>query len=294
LPYAAPPNTLTESEPAGTVRTVEARQVQIGDVKIGPGQPLALIAGPCVIESADHVRHMADGIANLCHHRTLPLIFKASFDKANRSSVHSFRGPGLEAGLRILENIRNETGLPVLSDIHLPEQAGPAGQVLDCLQIPAFLCRQTDLLVAAAQTGRCINVKKGQFMSPEEMGNVVEKLRENGAGGALLTERGTFFGYNRLVNDMTAIPRMQRFAPVVFDATHSCQLPGGAGALSGGQREFVPTLALAGVAAGADALFLEVHDDPDHALSDPATVFPLDQLGGLLDRVLRVAEAVRR
>jgi len=261
----------------------------IGNIRIGGGAPLALIAGPCVIESREHTLQLAKQISKVCAARKLPLIFKASFDKANRSSGSSFRGPGLESGLAILAEVRKKLDVPVLSDIHLPEQAGPAGKVLDCVQIPAFLCRQTDLLLAAAATGRCVNVKKGQFMSPEEMSNVAAKLREGGCSNFLLTERGTFFGYNRLVNDLTAIPRMQSWAPVVFDATHSCQLPGGAGTLSGGQRQFIGTLAGAAVAAGADALFMEVHDRPDEAKSDPATVFPLEQLSALLDRLLRLA-----
>jgi len=265
----------------------------IGGCPIGRGRPLGLIAGPCVIESRDHTLRLAEAIKRLCGERSVPFIFKASYDKANRSSLHSFRGPGLEDGLRILSEVKRQVGVPVLSDIHLPEQAAPAGEVLDCVQIPAFLCRQTDLLIAAAQTGRCVNVKKGQFMSPEEMGNVCGKLGESGCDNFMLTERGTFFGYNRLVNDMTAIERMRAYAPVVYDATHSCQLPGSGGTISGGQREFVGTLASAGVAAGADALFLEVHDDPDHAKSDPATVYPLAQLGRLLERVVRIAEVVR-
>jgi len=271
---------------------MEQHVAQIGPLRVGSGEPLLVIAGPCVIESREHTLRMAEGIGRVCRERHISFVFKASFDKANRSSVHSFRGPGLEEGLAILAEVRRTLDVPVLSDIHTAEQAGPAGEVLDCVQVPAFLCRQTDLLLAAGNTGRCVNVKKGQFMSPEEMGNVAEKVRSTGNPHVLLTERGTFFGYNRLVNDMTGVPRMQAFAPVVFDATHSCQLPGGAGTQSGGLRRFVPTLALAGVAAGADALFLEVHDDPEHARSDPATVFPLDRLGGLLDRCLRVAEAV--
>ncbi len=266
---------------------------QIGDIKIGRDTPLALIAGPCVIESRDHTLQLADAIACICRKVEIPLIFKASFDKANRSSINSFRGPGMEEGLAVLEAVRREIGVPVLSDVHLPDQAAAAGAVLDCLQIPAFLCRQTDLLAAAAGTGKCVNVKKGQFMSPAEMSNVAGKLSESGCGNFLLTERGTFFGYNRLVNDMTAISEMQAFSPVVFDATHSCQLPGGAGTLSGGRREHVGTLASAAVAAGADAVFTEVHDDPDNAKSDPATVFPLDKLGDLLTRLTRLAEIVR-
>ena len=269
------------------------RTARIGSVRIGSGQPLALIAGPCVIESADHTLKLASALQRICEKLSLPLIFKASFDKANRSSIKSFRGPGLEDGLAILARVGKEVGVPILSDIHTPQQAAPAAKVLDCLQIPAFLCRQTDLLAAAAATGRCVNVKKGQFMAPLEMGNVAQKLYESGCDNFLFCERGTFFGYNRLVNDMTGIQVMQDFSPVIFDATHSCQLPGGAGATSGGERRFVGTLAAAGVAAGADALFLEVHDDPDRAKSDAATVFPLDQLANLLTRIKRIATAVR-
>jgi len=265
----------------------------IGGVRIGAGRPLALIAGPCVIESREHTLKMAEGLRERCAALGLPLVFKASFDKANRTSIRSFRGPGLEQGLEILREVRREVGVPVLSDVHEPAQAAPAGEVLDCLQIPAFLCRQTDLLAAAGRTGRCVNVKKGQFMAPEEMGAVTAKLVEVGLRNYLLTERGTFFGYHRLVNDMTAIPKMRTLAPVVFDATHSCQLPGSAGTRSGGQRQYVGTLAAAAIAAGADAIFMEVHDDPDRALSDPATVFPIDQLEALLKGLLRIAEVVR-
>lgn len=274
-------------------QAVKCAVARVGECRIGQGQPLALIAGPCVIESKEHTLRLAESIQRICVERSIPFIFKASYDKANRSSLHSFRGPGLDEGLNILAAVRRRLEVPVLSDIHLPEQAAPAGEALDCLQIPAFLCRQTDLLIAAAQTGKCVNVKKGQFMSPEEMGNVCVKLGESKCENFTLTERGTFFGYNRLVNDMTAIEKMRAHAPVVFDATHSCQLPGGAGTMSGGQRQFVGTLAFAGVAAGADALFMEVHDDPDHAKSDPATVYPLDQLGRLLDRVNQIASVVR-
>lgn len=272
-------------------QSFQAKVAEIGSLRVGAGEALALIAGPCVIESREHTLRMAEAVARICRQRRVPLVFKASFDKANRSSLHSFRGPGLHDGLAILAEVRREIGVPVLSDVHAPEQTAAAGEVLDCLQIPAFLCRQTDLLIAAAVTGRCVNVKKGQFLSPDEMGNVAVKLRESGCPGFLFTERGTFFGYNRLVNDMTAIPIMRRFAPVVFDATHSCQFPGGAGTQSGGRRQFVGTLAAAGVAAGADALFLEVHDNPDQAKSDPATQFPLDQLESLLTRLVRIAEA---
>lgn len=262
--------------------------VRIGELPIGAGHPLVLIAGPCVMESRDHTLRLAETIHEIARETKTPLIFKASYDKANRSSASSFRGPGIDDGLAILADVKQSLGLPILSDVHAPAEASPAGTVLDCLQIPAFLCRQTDLLIAAAETGRPVNVKKGQFMSPEEMKNVVDKLTAAGAGDILLTERGTFFGYHRLVNDMTAIPKMQRYAPVVFDATHSCQFPGGAGTLSGGQPEYTPHLAFAAVAAGADALFLEVHDNPKKAKSDPATVLPI----GLLKQLLKKAQAI--
>lgn len=266
---------------------------KIGTHTISSGHPLVLIAGPCVIESERHTLQLAQRLKDICESLKIPLAFKASFDKANRSSIHSFRGPGLDAGLAILAKVRAEVGVPVVSDIHEASQASAAGEVLDCIQIPAFLCRQTDLLAAAAATGRCVNVKKGQFLSPEEMGNVADKLVESKCRQFMFTERGTFFGYHRLVNDMTAIQRMQRYAPVVFDATHSCQFPGGAGSQSGGQREYCARLAAAAIGAGTDALFLEVHDDPDHAKSDPATVYPIDQLESLLIRLVRIAEAVR-
>jgi 2-dehydro-3-deoxyphosphooctonate aldolase (KDO 8-P synthase) len=268
------------------------RQVRIGNFTIGAGQPLALIAGPCVIESEDHTLRMAEAVLRIARGQGVPVIFKASFDKANRSSAVSFRGPGPEEGLRILSRVRSELNVPVLSDIHAPQQAAAAGDVLDVLQIPAFLCRQTDLLEAAARTGKPVNVKKGQFMSPEEMVNVADKLRASGCTRLLLTERGTFFGYHRLVNDMTAIPRMQRICPVVFDATHSCQFPGAEGRQSGGQREYAATLARAAVAAGADAVFAEVHDRPEQALSDPATVLPPDALNQLLASCCRIRSAL--
>ena len=261
---------------------------RIGDVRIGSGCPLALIAGPCVIESRGHTLKLAGAIKKITDQLTIPLIFKASFDKANRSSVHSFRGPGIEAGLAILAEVREKIGVPVLSDIHEASQAAAAGAVLDCIQIPAFLCRQTDLLTAAAKTGKCVNVKKGQFMAPEEMTQVVGKLVEAGCDNFALTERGTFFGYHRLVTDMTAMPKMKTLAPVVFDATHSCQEPGGAGALSGGQREFAPTLAYAAIAAGADALFIEVHPDPASAASDGATVLTPDIAVTVLESVAAI------
>lgn len=268
------------------------QSIEIAGIRIGPGRGLVLIAGPCVIESREHTLRLAEGIKTITEKIGVPLIFKASYDKANRSSMGSYRGPGLEVGLAVLSEVHMTLGIPVTSDIHTPEQAAVAGQVLDVVQVPAFLCRQTDLLVAAAETGRAVNIKKGQFMSPEEMGLAVEKVRQAGNERVLLTERGTFFGYGRLVNDMASIAKMAHFAPVVFDATHSCQLPGAGGTQSGGQRELVPTLANAAVAAGAHALFLEVHDNPPKARSDSATVWPLEKLAGLLTQCKRISDAV--
>lgn len=268
------------------------RTIHIGSLPIGPGNPLALIAGPCVIESRDHTLRMADAIAKICRSIDFPYAFKASYDKANRSSIDSFRGPGLEKGLAILAEIKNELNLPVVSDIHLPDQAAPAAKVLDCLQIPAFLCRQTDLLVAAGETGKTVNVKKGQFMSPEQMRQAVRKIDATGNQQVALTDRGTFFGYGRLVNDMTGLAIMREWAPVIFDATHSCQFPGGGGTETTGQSHFSPLLARSAVAAGCDGLFIEVHNDPPNALSDAATVLPLDKLADVLTTCKRVADAV--
>jgi len=270
------------------------QQANIGKVTIGGDRPLAMIAGPCVIESRDHTMRMADGVVSICRKLGVPVVFKASFDKANRTSVDSYRGPGMERGLNILDEIKSEMGVEVTTDIHAPEQAAPVAGVVDCLQIPAFLCRQTDLIVAAAKTNRCINVKKGQFMSPDEMRHTVRKAASQNNNNVLLTERGTFFGYNRLVSDMTSIPRMRRYAPVVFDATHSCQQPGGAGSQTGGERQYVALLARTAIVAGADALFLEVHDDPESAKSDAATQYPLDQFESLLTDCLRIAAATGR
>lgn len=259
---------------------------------MGPGHPLALIAGPCVIESADHSLQLAQRIAAIARRLELPYVFKASYDKANRSSVHSYRGPGLEKGLAILRRVRDEVGVPVLSDVHDPAQAEAAGLVLDCLQVPAFLCRQTDLLLACGRAARCVNIKKGQFLAPEKMQLAVEKVRSTGNPNVLVTERGTFFGYERLVNDLTGLHVMRQFAPVVFDATHSVQYPGGVGSVTGGRREFIPLLARAAVAAGIDALFMEVHDDPPRAMSDGATVWPLAGLEELLQALARIRRAV--
>jgi 2-dehydro-3-deoxyphosphooctonate aldolase (KDO 8-P synthase) len=263
----------------------------IGQVQIGSGR-LALIAGPCVAESLDLCLHVAEAMADLCKRLGVGYVFKASYDKANRSSGDSYRGPGLQQGLEWLAEVRRKVGAPVLSDVHEVAQVAPAA-VLDCLQIPAFLCRQTDLLLAAGRTGRCVNIKKGQFVAPWDMQLAVEKVRSTGNGQVLLTERGTFFGYNRLVTDFRSIPQMRAFAPVVFDATHSVQEPGGLGIASGGQRQYAPVLALAAMAAGADALFVETHPAPDRAKSDAACQMPLEEMEPLLRRCLAVHEAVR-
>lgn len=265
--------------------------VRLGTHHVGRGHPLLLIAGPCVIESEEHSLRLAEAIAAVARRVGLPLVFKASFDKANRSSGDSFRGPGLDAGLRILEKVRSRLGLSILSDVHEPQQAEAAGQVLDCLQVPAFLCRQTDLLIACGRTQRCVNIKKGQFLAPEKMKLAVEKVRQTGNANVLVTDRGTTFGYERLVNDMTGLEVMRRFAPVVFDATHSVQHPGSSGHVTGGAREFIPLLTRAAAAAGIDALFMEVHDNPAAAKSDAATVWPLDQLEPLLHQLTRIRAA---
>jgi 2-dehydro-3-deoxyphosphooctonate aldolase (KDO 8-P synthase) len=254
---------------------------------------LFLIAGPCVIENGDHVLGLAAQLRDICRRLRLPLVFKASFDKANRSSVRSYRGPGLEAGLAILRAVKEETGLPVLSDVHETWQVERAAEVLDVLQIPAFLCRQTDLVIAAARTGKPVNIKKGPFMSPAEMGNVIEKILGTGNACVLVTERGTTFGYNNLVVDMRAIPLLKGFGvPVVIDASHAVQRPGGEGASSGGDRDFIPVIARAAVAAGADGVFLEVHDDPSKALSDKHSALLMDDLEALLKSLLRIRRAL--
>ncbi len=274
---------------------VSPNPVTIGPVQIGRGKPLALIAGPCVMEPRDMTRRIAGELVQICGQLNVPLIFKASYDKANRTSGSSFRGPGLQEGMKIFQVIKSETGLPVTTDIHEVHQAAEVADVVDLLQIPAFLARQTDLLEASAATGRPVNVKKGQFMAPWDMKNVVAKMSEFKAAGVLLTERGTTFGYGRLVNDFRAIPQMQETgAPVVFDATHSVQLPsaGAGGTASSGQREMVPYLARAAVAAGCDALFLEVHPDPEKALSDGPNALYLKDLELLLRTCLRIREAI--
>jgi 2-dehydro-3-deoxyphosphooctonate aldolase (KDO 8-P synthase) len=255
--------------------------VRIADLTLGDGG-LAFIAGPCVIESEALTLEVAHALAECARELSVPLIFKASYDKANRTSVSSFRGPGLAAGLEILARVREETRLPLLSDIHQVSEAAPAAAVLDVLQIPAFLCRQTDLVTAAARTGKPLNIKKGQFLAPWDMGPVVDKARSAGAAGIFLTERGASFGYNNLVVDFRSLPILRGLrCPVVLDVTHAVQLPGGQGSCSGGQREFVPLLARAGVAAGVDALFMEVHPDPDRALCDGPNSLPLAAVPGL-------------
>ncbi len=255
---------------------------------------LFLIAGPCVIENEKLCRQVAATLKKICSDLGIFYIFKASFDKANRTSAKSFRGPGLEDGLKVLARIRTDFDLPVLTDVHNEAQTAAAARVVDILQIPAFLCRQTDLIEAAVATGKIVNIKKGQFLSPAEMGNVAEKAKRAGGKKILLTERGTTFGYNNLVADMRSIPMMKSFGyPVIFDATHSVQLPGGGGDKSSGQREFAPVLARAALAVGADGLFIETHPHPDKALSDGPNMIPLGEMAGLLKNLMRVFKAVR-
>jgi 2-dehydro-3-deoxyphosphooctonate aldolase (KDO 8-P synthase) len=260
-------------------------------VRIGGGGPLVLLGGPCAIESEQFTVDMGHAIKEVCGRLGVPYVFKASYDKANRTSVDSYRGPGLDEGLRILARVREEVGVPVVTDVHEPAHCAAAAGVVDLLQIPAFLCRQTDLLVAAAATGKPVNVKKGQFVSPAEMRNVVRKLEVSGAAGILLAERGSSFGYNNLVVDFRGLAQMRELAPVVFDATHSVQMPGGLGTSSGGQRQYVPLLARAAVAVGVDALFMEIHADPDQALSDGPNMVPLDRLEPLLTELLALHAA---
>jgi 2-dehydro-3-deoxyphosphooctonate aldolase (KDO 8-P synthase) len=271
------------------------RQIALGSLRLGANNPLFLIAGPCVIESESHARKMAEQISRIAADANIPYIFKASYDKANRSSVKSYRGPGLKEGLRILAKIKSDLNLPVLTDIHDASQAAPAAEVCDILQIPAFLSRQTDLLEAAAETDRIVNVKKAQFLSPWDMTNVAEKIAAAGNDKIILTERGASFGYQNLVVDMRSFPILKKLGyPVVFDVTHSVQLPGGQGHASGGQPEFIEPLARAGIAAGADGIFLETHDNPVAALSDGANALPLSQLPGLLARLKELSTLVRR
>jgi 2-dehydro-3-deoxyphosphooctonate aldolase (KDO 8-P synthase) len=272
---------------------MESNIVNIGSWQVGRGQPLLVIAGPCVIESRDHCLALAEALAQVAAELRIPFVFKASFDKANRSSGNSFRGVGLKAGLAILAEVKQRTGLPVTTDVHEVDHCEPVAEVCEILQIPAFLARQTDLLLAAGRTGRPVNVKKGQFMAPWDMKNAVAKLAEVGNRSVLLTERGTTFGYGLLVNDMRAIPWMQETgAPVIFDATHSVQTPGALGDRTGGDRKMVPTLARAAVAAGCDGLFIETHPDPDQAPSDGPNMVPLKEFPALLRSCLRVRTAL--
>jgi 2-dehydro-3-deoxyphosphooctonate aldolase (KDO 8-P synthase) len=269
--------------------------VTIGPYRCGRGEPLLVIAGPCVMENDDTTRAIAERLARLREELGVNLVFKASFDKANRTSLESYRGPGLDRGLALLEQIGRETGLPLTTDLHESHQAAAVGQVCDVLQIPAFLARQTDLLVAAAHTGRAVNVKKGQFLAPGDMRHVVGKLQGAGCQRILLCERGTFFGYGRLVNDMQSIPLMQALGPpVIFDATHSVQEPGARGGVSGGNRAMVEPLARAAVAIGVDGLFFETHPDPDRALSDGPNMVPLSEFPNVLRRLLRLRETVEK
>jgi 2-dehydro-3-deoxyphosphooctonate aldolase (KDO 8-P synthase) len=275
------------------------RAVAVGPITIGGGGPLVLIGGPCAIENERHALMTAERLAAIAADRRVPFIYKSSYDKANRSSVNSYRGPGLVEGLRILKRVRDSLKIPVLSDVHQVSEVDPAAEVLDVIQIPAFLCRQTDLILAAAATGKPVNVKKGQFVAPRDMKNVVDKILSKGNEAILLTERGTSFGYNNLVVDMRGLAIMQSFGyPIVFDATHSVQLPGGAGDRSGGEREYVPALARAAVAFGVDALFMEMHENPDRTLpdgrplSDGPNMLRIDDLPALLGQLGAIGAAV--
>ena len=271
-----------------------AREISIGNFRIGGNQPLVLIAGPCVIESEAHAFMMAERLAEIAARAKMPLVFKASYDKANRSSEQSYRGPGMTEGLRILQKIKERFQLPILTDIHEVSQASAAAKVADVLQIPAFLSRQTDLLAAAGKTGRVVNLKKGQFLSPWEMANAVEKIASTGNERIILSERGASFGYQNLVVDMRSFPILRKTGcPVVFDVTHSVQLPGGEGKSSGGQPEFIEPLARAGTAVGVDGVFLEVHENPAKALSDGTNALPLAELPALLGKLTQIAALVR-
>lgn len=273
---------------------MDSKKFETGNVEVGGNSDFFVIAGPCVLEDASISLEIAKRLKDISAETDVPIIFKGSFDKANRSSISSYRGPGIEKGLDILAQVRQETDFALMTDVHEPAQAAKAAKVVDCLQVPAFLCRQTDLLVACAETSKTVNVKKGQFLSPMEMKNVVQKIRSAGNEKIMLTERGTFFGYNRLINDMTAINAMQQLGcPVVFDATHSTQQPGGLGNVSAGRREMAPVLAKAAVAAGADALFIEVHTEPEKAKSDAACIMPIDWAQELIATCKKIFELLR-
>jgi len=273
---------------------MRSKLIKIGDVEVGAGRPLAVIAGPCVIESRDSALEHAARLKEAADRVGVPFIFKSSYDKANRSSVTSYRGPGLAKGLEILAEVKSKVGVAILSDVHEKEQVGPAKEVIDILQIPAFLCRQTDFVIAVAESGKVVNVKKGQFLAPWDMVNIAQKILSTGNDQILLTERGVSFGYNNLVSDMRSLVVMGELGyPVVFDATHSLQLPGGLGHASGGERKFIAHLARAGVAVGVDALFMEVHEDPDRALSDGPNSLPLAEFEALL-RVVKEIDGIAK
>ena len=272
-----------------------SKKIKIGGFEIGGGRPLALIAGPCVIESADSALRHAASIKSVADRVGMPLVFKSSYDKANRTSLSSFRGPGIEEGLRILAKVRQEIGVPVLTDVHEKEQIALVKDAADVLQIPAFLCRQTDFVVAVARSGKVVNVKKGQFLAPWDVGNIVDKIVSTGNEQVMVTERGASFGYNNLVSDMRSLVVLGELGyPVVFDATHSLQLPGGLGKASGGERRYIAALARAAVAVGVDALFMEVHEDPDRALSDGPNSLPLGEIEELLKRVKEIDQLAKR
>ncbi|MAD33245.1 MAG: 3-deoxy-8-phosphooctulonate synthase [Planctomycetes bacterium] len=273
----------------------QVARVEVGAVPFGGGEGFSLIAGPCVMQGRDHVLRHADAVATACRAAGVPVVFKSSFDKANRTSGGSFRGPGIDEGLAILAEVKRELGVPVLTDVHEPGQCRAVAEVVDCLQIPAFLCRQTDLLLAAADTGRVVNVKKGQFLAPEDTQNLVAKVQDAGNPNVMLTERGSSFGYRALIVDFAGFPTMRSYGqPLVFDATHAVQRPGGAGTSTGGDRTKVPFLARAAVACGVDGLFLEVHEDPDNAPSDGPNMMRLEDLAPLLEQLQRIQNAARQ
>ena len=266
------------------------RAIGIGNIQIGGGNPLVLFAGPCVIETEEATLRIAHELKSVSHELKVPLVFKASYDKANRTSLSSYRGPGLKEGLKVLARVKEEVGVPVISDVHQPTEVGLANEVLDVIQIPAFLCRQTDLVIAAAQTGKPLNIKKGQFLAPHDMRSVIEKITACNNSSILLTERGTSFGYNNLVVDMRSLMIMRRFGfPVIFDATHSVQLPGARGNSSGGEREFIPALAMAAAAVGIDGLYMEVHENPDTALCDGPNSLRVSEARALLKKITQLA-----
>jgi 2-dehydro-3-deoxyphosphooctonate aldolase (KDO 8-P synthase) len=270
-------------------------EVRVGEIRIGKGNPLVLIAGPCVIENEEITFTTAKKLKEICDRLGISLIFKSSYDKANRTSGSSFRGLGIDQGLKILSDVKKKFSIPVISDIHSVEEVRPASEVLDALQIPAFLCRQTDLILSSSQTGKPVNVKKGQFLAPWDVKNIIEKFTSTGNQNLLITERGTSFGYNNLIVDFRGFPIIRSFGyPILFDVTHSLQLPGGQGSSSGGQREFAPPLARAAVAMGVDGLFIEVHPDPTQALSDASTMVPLQEIEGLLQQTKTIHDMMRR